>query len=291
MNCVIRASLVASFAWTVMAGSSRAAEIRFQNLDMNPPQAGKVIRERLLPGEVAGVEAEHVSLAGPASLVEPLTEGHDTVFLFVKGHGKLQAAGKDHSIEPEAIALPISLANVAIEVAEGDTLHFVRIRRQLSAQDLQDMKKFSSRSRSGIYFKRFSDCQAYTEAIKSPKTVSRTVLPKDHVPRVAMGTVETMGPDKVGAHEHPMLDQLFLGLAGNDIIVHADDAEARLTAFSLLHIPLGSSHWVEAENGDRMYYMWMDFFLTKEGEEWLKTHKAVDNKERERHANPAKATN
>ena len=105
------------------------------------------------------------------------------------------------------------------------------------------------------------------------------MLPKDHLPRVAMGTVETTGPDEVGAHEHPMLDQLFLGLQDNDVIVHADDEQVRFTAYSLLHIPLGSRHWVEAEDGRRMYYMWMDFFLTKEGEAWLKTHKAVKSPE------------
>jgi quercetin dioxygenase-like cupin family protein len=269
-----------SIVWAAFAGASSATEIRLQNLDMKSPTAGEVHREKLLPGEVAGVEAEHVSLAGPISRAESLAKGFDTVFLFIKGRGSLRAGGEAHNIEPETIALPISLANIAIEVAEGDTLHYVRILKHLSAQDLQDMRKFSSRKRGGIYFKKFSDCEAYTEAIKSPKTVSRTVLPKDHVPRVAMGTVETMGPDEVGAHEHPMLDQLFLGLANNDIIVHADDAQVRLSAFSILHIPLGSRHWVEVEDGRRMYYMWMDFFLTKEGEEWLKTHKPVDGEQK-----------
>jgi hypothetical protein len=27
--------------------------------------------------------------------------------------------------------------------------------------------------------------------------------------------------------------------------------------------------------GKEMYYVWMDFFLDKKGEEWLKTHKAI----------------
>lgn len=265
-----------SILWALTPGASSATEIRLQNLDMKSPTAGEVRKERLLFGEVAGVEVEHVSLAGPISQSESLAEGYDSIFLFVKGRGSLRAGGKIHYIEPETIALPFSFANMTIEVAEGNTLHFVCIRKQLTAQDLQDMKKFSSRIPDGIYFKKFSDCQAYTEAIKSPKTVSRTVLAKDYVPRVAMGTVETTGPDEVGAHEHPMLDQLFLGLADNDSTVHADDAQVHFSPFSILHIPLGSRHWVEVEDGHRMYYMWMDFFLTKEGEEWLKTHNAVD---------------
>jgi hypothetical protein len=75
-----------------------------------------------------------------------------------------------------------------------------------------------------------------------------------------------------------MLDQLFLGLAGNDILVHADDKTAELKEYSLLHIPIGSSHWATVKEGKKMYYMWMDFFLTKEGQEWLKTHKPINKK-------------
>ncbi len=90
-----------------------------------------------------------------------------------------------------------------------------------------------------------------------------------------MGTVEAPGPDHVGAHEHGMLEQLFLGLTDNDVIVHADDASVAFPAYSILHIPLGSSHSVDVAEGDKMYYMWMDFFRDKKGEEWLKTHNAV----------------
>jgi hypothetical protein len=67
-------------------------------------------------------------------------------------------------------------------------------------------------------------------------------------------------------------------LAENNIIVHADEAQAAFPEFAVLHIPLGSSHWVEVTKGHRMRYMWMDFFLTTEGQEWLKTHKDIDEK-------------
>lgn len=137
------------------------------------------------------------------------------------------------------------------------------------------MAGFANRKAGGIYFRKFTDCEPYKEAIKSPKTTSRTVLPAQYIPRVAMGTVDTTGPDEVGAHRHPMLDQLFLALATNDAIVTADEAQARFTEFSLLHIPLGSLHGVKVESGKKLYYMWMDFFTTKEGEEWLKTHKPL----------------
>jgi hypothetical protein len=147
----------------------------------------------------------------------------------------------------------------------------------LSGQDMEDLSGFPAENRVGLFYTRFVDCEPYTEKIKSPNTVSRTVLPQDIVPRVSLGTVEAPGPDAVGAHEHPMLDQLFLGLTGNDVTVHADKSSASFTAFELLHIPIGSSHWVSVDEGKKMYYMWMDFFLTREGQEWLKTHKPVSS--------------
>lgn len=262
---------------SVLPCAAIATEIQIQNLAMQPPAPEEAHSEMLLVGEIAGVDVTHTALSGPIShTVKPMAD-RDTVLLFIQGSGTLRVEGEDHSIDSETIAVPFSTSPLEIEVAEGDTLHLLSIQKQLSPQDRKELSEFSARKNARIYVKRFEDCQPYTEAIKSPKTVSRTVLPKDHVPRVAMGTVETTGPDEVGAHEHPMLDQLFLGLAKNQCLVQADDAQVAFPAFSILHIPLGSRHGVQVEEGHRMYYMWMDFFLTTEGQEWLKTHKPVEN--------------
>ena len=178
-------------------------------------------------------------------------------------------------LEPESIAIPFASNSITIDVPDGDTLHFLQFTKELSEQDKEDMISFPEENKYDIFFTRFSDCESYTEKIKSPNTVSRTVLPQDIIPRVALGTVETIGPDEVGAHEHAMLDQLFLGLTNNDVTVHAGASSTEFKAYSLLHIPIGSTHWVKVDEHKILYYMWMDFFLTKEGQEWLKTHKPV----------------
>ena len=257
----------------LLSAYTSAIEVRQQQFTMDSPAAGEVFIEPLLSGEIPGVEATHIAITGPASYSESASDDHSLVMLFLDGKGKLQFQGEEHELVPETIAMPISKEKITTHVAEGDTLHALSIRKLYSDQDIEDMKEFAARRSGGMYFKKFTDCESYKEAIKSPKTTSRTVLPKDHISRVAMGTVETMGPDEVGAHRHAMLDQLFLGLSKNDSTVIADQTEAAFPEFTLLHIPLGSLHGVRAEDGKRMYYMWMDFFLTKEGEEWLKTHK------------------
>lgn len=151
----------------------------------------------------------------------------------------------------------------------------LRVRRDLTAADKLELQKYAANN-AAPHVKRFSECPPYREAIKSPKTTSRTLLPENYVPRMAVGTVETSGPDRVGAHRHPMLEQLFLGLKDNDITVTADDARAHLPEFTLLHIPLGSNHGAEVEAGKHLHYVWMDFFAAKEGQQWLQMHQPME---------------
>jgi len=81
---------------------------------------------------------------------------------------------------------------------------------------------------------------------------------------------ETEGPDEVGEHCHPILDQLFLGLSSCNCIFYADDEQTILSENMLLHIPLGSKHAVSVSKGNTLAYIWMDFFLTLEGEKYMR---------------------
>lgn len=269
-------------AGVFLLGNIQASEIALQKLTINLPEGHQSLSESLLTGEIPEVDVEHVILAAGMRHVENMTRQSDTVYLFFKGKGVLQTAGQTFEINPESIAVPMHEEQVFIEAAIENTLHFIRIRKPQTEEDLKHMKQFPKENRAAIYFRNFEDCTPYTEKIKSPKTVSRTVLPKDHISRVAMGTVKTSGPDAVGAHEHPMLEQLFLGLEGNDITFFADKDSIQFGEFELLHVPLASSHWVEVKENKLMYYQWMDFFRTKSGEEWLKTHKHIDEEKKDK---------
>ena len=256
-------------------GCKSSPDIKVQDMTMKLPNGSQSFNEELLHGEIADAKIEHISYAGPISQTVTLSLENVNMFVFIKGNGSLMADTLSYYIVPETIAIPFSFSHITFNVPDGDTIHFVHFTKKLSPQDLEDIKAFPTENKYNIYFKKFSECTAYTEKIKSPNTVSRTVLPADIIPRVSLGTVETSGPDAVGAHKHPMLDQLFLGLAHNDIVVHADDKSVGMREFSLLHIPIGSSHWASVEKNKKMYYLWMDFFLTKEGQIWLKTHKPI----------------
>jgi quercetin dioxygenase-like cupin family protein len=264
-------------ASVVQTPTVKANPIAIQQLDLVPPigtAAGRVETREVLPGEIRDVTTHLFSIQGSGRHIESANSDYEVIWLFLKGKGTLRTKGLTYEIEGETIArAPLAWA-WQIDVPKGEALYGLRVRKLLSADDRLELRKFPQNN-AAPHVKKFSECPAYGEAIKSPKTVSRTLLPENYVPRVAMGTVETAGPDTVGAHRHPMLEQLFLGLKDNDITVSADEAEAHLTSFAILHIPLGSNHGARVSDGKKLHYVWMDFFTTKEGQEWLKMHKPM----------------
>ena len=237
-------------------------------LDENTQQYSKSILE----DEIKGIDVEHIIVTDKNVIIDSAKEGYKTIYLFLKGRGTVIAESTTYEIIPETILLPNGVEHIRIEASKKAPLHYLKISSQLTAQDQIDLKEFPTENTQHVYYAKFRDCQSYTESIKSPNTISRTILPNKYIPRIAMGTVRTKGPDKVGAHEHPMLEQLFLGLSKNNCTVYADNAQIDFPQYTVLHIPLGANHSVSVEKDKMMYYVWMDFFLDRKGEEWLKTH-------------------
>lgn len=264
--------------WLMLCGSAStllgAGEIPVGPLPISKARPSGVSVQPLMVGEVADVQTDLVTVAGGGSHVEQARPEEAVVWLLVAGKGSMRAKDRVYQVEGETIARAPQGWDWRITADSGSALQLVRVRRKLTAVDLEELRKFPQFQKEPLV-KAFRDCAPYGEAIKSPKTVSRTLLPENYVPRMAMGTVETTGPDGVGSHRHAMLEQLFLGLKGNDIAVTADDKQAALGELSLLHIPLGSFHGAQVKEGKKLHYVWMDFFADKAGQEWLKMHKPL----------------
>jgi mannose-6-phosphate isomerase-like protein (cupin superfamily) len=226
----------------------------------------------VLVGEVPGIRASLISLGPGGRHVEGRSNAEDKVYLVLEGRGAVVADGVPLPVERQTIVrLPVG-SNAKLAAAASSTLDVLVLRHTLSDEDRADLAAHPE-NQASPYVRKFSECPTYGEAIKSAKTTSRTLLPKDIVPRMSIGTVETAGPDRVAPHAHPMLEQFFLGLDGNDIVVHADGGQTALGANELLHIPLGSRHGAEVAEGKKLHYVWMDFFRDREGLRWLETHK------------------
>jgi len=250
-------------------------DIPIATLDTDIPDKTHRYCQSILENEIRGVHVQHIAISGKQPTLEHSRDGYRTIYLFIKGSGTVVVQNKNYEIVPESIFLPNAVKDFSIESSNNNTLHYLKISCELSDQDQINLKALPVENTQRVYYARFSDCQSYTEAIKSSNTVSRTILTNKYIPRIAMGTVQTKGPDKVAAHSHPMLEQLFFGLSGNNCIVYADDVHIEFPSLSLLHIPLASNHSVTVKADKTMYYVWMDFFLDKKGEQWLETHNTV----------------
>jgi hypothetical protein len=164
-------------------------------------------------------------------------------------------------------------------VEQSQDACYLRFVKYLDDKDKKEIRKDPA-LHSRLYAPKFVDCPAYREDIKSAKTINRMLLPEKFVPRFCMGSVETTGPDLVAAHEHPMLEQLFFGLKNCNAVCHADASQAPLLENTLLHIPLGSKHSVSVKEGNTLYYIWLDFFLSLEGQTYMGQQHHMEKDER-----------
>lgn len=122
----------------------------------------------------------------------------------------------------------------------------------------------------------FSEAPTYKEDCKSEKTTSRMIIPAKMIPRFAMGSVETSGDDLVAKHEHPMLEQFFFGLKGNDCDILIDDFKVPFYENHLVHIPLGSSHGVQSRGSQVIRYLWLDFLFDESSLEYMEKQHHMD---------------
>lgn len=232
-------------------------------------------RNVILANEIEGVLIEFFSIIGAYEMKESSKSNFYDVLLSLNGNGILQIREENHTIYSGFIMRIPCNEKYDIQIGEGEEFHFLRIRKSLDDKDIRVICQ-NKKEHNKVYIKAISDCAEYSEGIKSDKTVNRMILPEGMIPRFCMGSVETTGPDEVEEHDHPMLDQLFFGLPGCNCTCYADNEKTVLSDNMLLHIPLGSKHSVSVAEGDKLAYIWMDFFLTLEGEKYMSEQHKMD---------------
>ncbi len=226
----------------------------------------------MLANEIHGLASRYFRIP-PSDIVEYAgADDCSIILIFLNGKGIISSGKVEKRIEQLSIAaIPPSLP---FHVRTGNhNLEYIELIWKMNQADLLTIEN----SRQDYYFRNYVDCPPYKEAIKSEKTISRTLIPENIIPRMCMGSVQTEGPDEVAPHTHPMLEQLFWGLAGNNCIVRADDLKTEFIEDQLLHIPLGSKHGVKVEPGRKLNYLWMDFFADLDGMSYIaETHRAFE---------------
>ena len=231
-------------------------ETQFIDIDSLLRESSDYAAVELLPGEVEGAAIRVVRLKPKATLRVEHSSTAGRIHFFMSGSGTAETSQKRFAADENAVFYPASEA-YAITCTDDMALCFLEIELAYSCNDREELATYQDRA---PLFCVYSKCPTYREKIKSPKTVSRTLIPTRTVPRFCMGSVQSAGPDEVKPHRHPMVDQLFIGLSENACTVIADGKEMAFRENSILHIPLGASHGIKVDEGQTLDYLWLDFF-------------------------------
>ncbi len=209
----------------------------------------------LLADVISGVYTNYLIFKQRHQLSIKPDKNEIKIYLITKGSGEIECENKKFTFSELTVFIPGPVEPFTLNTVNA--VEMIEIIMDLNHQDKEWLspQKFP-------YFMTLSQCKPYKENIKSEKTVNYMLVPDDIVPRFSLGTVQTTGPDRVEAHSHPFLEQLFFGLGKNDCCVHADDHETRFGADTLLYIPSGSHHGVRVEDEKCLHYVWLDFFKT-----------------------------
>jgi hypothetical protein len=233
-----------------------------------------VYRKPVLEGEIKGINTWYIELNKNVSYPVKPRENSASAYLVTHGTATLTQGSRKFKVNGLNLFVP-SVKDEALILADKDGFGMLEIKIKLTEAEYQLLKQEHEKL---PYFVDYTQCRTYKEAIKSEKTVSRMILPENIIPRFCMGSVETSGPDKVGAHAHAMLEQLFFGLKMNDCIVNADGIKQPFRENILLHIPLGSMHEVLVEDGKVLNYIWMDLFRSQEDMGYIKENHIMQDK-------------
>ena len=152
--------------------------------------------------------------------------------------------------------------------ATSDNASVILLLRILTETEFEEFKKAKNEL---PYVAEYLKAKKYTEECKSPKTISRMLVPARIVPRFSMGSVQTSGDDLIEKHAHPMLEQYFISMKENNCSVLVDEVIMPFGGNTLLHIPLGSEHGVKSEKDQVVHYFWLDFLFDESGLKYMDT--------------------
>lgn len=204
-----------------------------------------------------------------------LEKDKNQVNVFFLLNGNISFSDDNNFVNFAEKAFYIKDPNSKLEVATEKQANMLQIIWKIEDNE---MSSFKSNLKNINNYGKYSESLRYKDFMKSDKTISRSIIEQKIILRFAFGSVETYGNDLVGQHSHPLIDQFFFSFEENDMILFIDDYKHSMKGFTLLHIPLVSNHGVKIEENGCAHYLWIDFIINSEGEDYLDRIHILENK-------------
>ncbi len=227
-------------------------EVQIFSLEANPAvTASKTLCADKIKG---ATPINHTIKAGDVLELPPCGAYH--IMVLVGGKVAFRTAGKEYIWDERVTFVPALDADFSIQAVTDAQL--LEIRWEMIESDYALIDEYKTEF---PYQQSYATSIQYRDRNKSDKTISRIMLEQRHIPRFAMGSVESYGPDFVKSHDHPMLDQFFVSFPENDMFLLIDYEPYRMQGNEITHIPLGANHGVDVTEKKHLHYMWIDFLI------------------------------
>lgn len=233
-----------------------ADKIIMEQVDVSRREAAAV---ELCKGEIPGARPVHHTIPAGQTLKLVGNCGYYHILILIQGKASFTTADRTDVYDTRLTYVPASDVDLTI-VAETDA-QILEIQWDIFPEDSEMLAEYRTEFPVRVPYQ---DSIQYVDRNKSPKTISRMMIPQRVIPRFSLGSVESYGYDLVKPHSHPMLDQFFFSFPENDMDVLIDGEHIPMGGNMILHIPLGADHGVEVTGDRHMHYMWIDFMPDNE---------------------------
>ncbi len=180
------------------------------------------------------------------------------IFTFTAGTGTVKSNNKIYFIDEMSVFIP-DFDKETVEVAAGDRdLEFIHI---IGPMNETDRRQMDNCQYVLPRFVKFSQSIQYTERFtqeSGAKVKQHSIIAGRHLGRYTMGWVIGKGPDFVGQHTHPTLEQWYFMLDGADFTYDAGDSSIDVKAGDVSFTPHGTSHGSSCKEDGFIHYIWFE---------------------------------
>ncbi len=180
------------------------------------------------------------------------------IFAFVAGNGMVQSGKSIFAIDEKSVFIPDFDKERVIVTAGDQDLEFIHIVGPMNETDRRQMEHCQYVLPR---FVKFSNVIQYTERFtqeSGAKVKQHSVIAGRHLGRYTMGWVIGEGPDFVGQHTHPTLEQWYFMLDGADFTYNAGETSIDVTAGDVSFTPHGTSHGSTCCDDGFIHYIWFE---------------------------------
>ena len=210
-------------------------------------------------GEIPGTTPYHLTVPAGETYLLAADEAHYHIYILIEGECDMES-GETRTAFAERVTF-VPAPECGMKLIAKTRLQLVCIEWDITEEDIRLRAEYGT---SFPLVQPYATSIQYVDPNKSPKTISRMMIPHKMIPRFAIGSVESYGYDYVKPHSHPMLDQFFFSFPENEMSLIINGEKIPMAGNEIVHIPLGADHGVEVTGTDHMHYMWIDFLPDNE---------------------------